>query len=270
MPLILVSLITGSSAKGDNAEDLINKALKVSGIAEQLDLLAATVMGSIPGDLFEHRETRRRVEKYVKDRVKPEDLLASVRAALRRDFSPERIMQVVEFYESRLGRKVGALQSKILTSQAIQDVQEGHSSVQARSETRLALLKAIMDAQNSATRSVALLDHFLKGLADGFLGHGGLQRDELFRTLGPLVRGPGPVNRLTEQVDLVAYARTYRSLTDRELEELAAYHTSESARWFGNAVQAGTEQAVYQVAKALGESLRILRDSPEQDRAISR
>jgi hypothetical protein len=177
---------------------------------------------------------------------------------------------VIDFYQSRLGRKVGTLQSRILTDRAIREVQEGVGSVGAMPRSRLALVKTILSVENAAAANARLLHSVMKGLADGFIASDEPRRQEVLRTLRSLARNAGSAKSLTEQTCLAAYTRTYRSLSDRELEALASYYNSEAAQWFGHVVQTGTEKAAYKVAKAVGEFLRISRDCSEQNRNSNR
>jgi len=68
----------------------------------------------------------------------------------------------------------------------------------------------------------------------------------------------------TEDLALVAFAYTFRSFDDKELEALAAYHESPPASWFRNAVQKGFDLAVYKTARLLGEAVTRWRSLPPQ------
>jgi len=73
----------------------------------------------------------------------------------------------------------------------------------------------------------------------------------------------------TEDVALVAFAYTFRSVDDKELEELASYHETPHAAWFRSAVQKGFDRAVYHTARSLGEGVTRWRNLPPQGGPVS-
>jgi hypothetical protein len=73
----------------------------------------------------------------------------------------------------------------------------------------------------------------------------------------------------TEDVALVAFAYTFRSVDDKELEALASYHETPHAAWFRSAVQKGFDRAVEQTARSLGEAVTRWRKLPPQGGPVS-
>lgn len=260
--IMVLTLAPVSLAWGDEADKLIANALKGSGVAGQLEMLTTTILESLPGDTLTGKE-KKETEKYLKRRFGKDAIVAKVHTAIRQDFDQNAIVKVVGFYLSRLGKKVGSLQRRTLAPSSIVDVREGRKTVALMTEPRIALLKRIIRSDRVSEANAGLLSSMVRGLAEGSVendeGHteGMPKKLELLVDQARLLRGH------TEQVALVAYARTFRSLSDKELEQLALFHESHEASWFRNAVQAGLEATVHEVSKALGEFIRRLRDAPE-------
>jgi hypothetical protein len=60
-------------------------------------------------------------------------------------------------------------------------------------------------------------------------------------------------SRETSEVILAAFARTFQSLKEEDLGQLATYLESDAAVWFRNTVQKGLERAAFKTAVDLGE-----------------
>jgi len=251
----LCSLSLTSPAGGDDVGRLIDEALALSGLAKQLDMLTGTMVAAVPDEAFSSEKARKEVDRFVDKAASEKALASKIRDTIRLDFDRDALNKVVDFYQSRVGRKVGRLQGKALIPSSIQDVREGRNIVTSLSESRTATIKRIIGAQQVYQANFQLLDQMVNGLADGFLSRGHADAERIRDRLKNLVEKARSADEHTGRLAMVAYARTLRDLDDKELEDFAKFNESEPAEWFRNRVQRGLEEAVYMSAKALGQAI---------------
>jgi hypothetical protein len=270
--LLIVLCSATSGAQGTEADVLINKALKLSGVAGSLEKLGGAILSAIPGDAFPDAKMRNEVAAYVKKEAGKEELLSIVRAAVREDFDKENIERVISFYDSKIGRKIGHLQETSLDPALLKGIREGRKIASSLEEPRLGLLRKIMKAEEVLELNGTLLSSVIRGLVDGSPAEApGLATateavQEKINIMENAIRSDQ--NR-TEDVALVAFAYTLRSVDDKELEELASYLETPHAAWFRSAVQKGFDRAVYQTARSLGEAVTRWRKLPPQGGPVS-
>ncbi len=251
----LCTVFLTSPAGCDDVDKLIDEALTLSGLAKQLDMLTATMVAAVPDDAFSSGKARKSVDRFV-DKAASEDALASkVRYAIRLDLNRDALNKVLDFYRSRLGRKVGRLQGRALIPSSIQDVREGRNIVASLSESRTATFERIIRAQRVYRANFQLLNQMANGLADGFLSRGHAEAQRIRDQLKSLVERAHAAEEHMGRLAMATYAQTLRDLSDKELEDLANFHESEPAEWFRSRVQRGLEEAVYVSARALGEAI---------------
>ena len=251
--LMLCMSLVASYAQGDEVDRMTNEALMRSGLARQLTMLPATIVTVLPDDAFRDGNMRRESAAFVKQTVGKERLLATVREAITMDLNRDALEKVLEFYRSGLGKKVGLIQGRALGESSLQQIREGRKATALMDEARVAVLERIIKAEHLSEANSRLLDQVVNGLADGILKHSGTRAEKVREDLRSLIERNPSLDDHTDAVALVAFARTYKSLSDRELEKLAEYHESEQAEWFRTAVQRGLEEAVYLTARSLGE-----------------
>lgn len=241
------------------ADDLIGQALKRSGVAGQLKSLIPAVVAAFPGDVFSDsrlkREAQRRVEAILTDEI----LLEMVKEAVRKDFDRHGMEQVLAFYGSKLGRKVGELQSGALTPSTLSEVRGGRKALALMPRARLALYKRIVQEQQVPHTEGRLLKCMITGLAAGSDEYSESRAHTSRPELRPLIDKAVSTGHIFEQMAVAALAGTLKSLSDKELEDLAAYEQSDAAQWFRRVSRPGLEKAVYKIARELGQALRELR-----------
>ncbi|MBI4965186.1 MAG: hypothetical protein HY913_18065 [Desulfomonile tiedjei] len=238
----------------DDTGALIDKALNQSGITGQLELLAPTVLSAVPDDAFPDTKTRDAIGALMKKAAGKDPLLRMVQEALRENFNREMIEQVISFYDSKLGRKVGRLQATALTPALIKTVREGRKTAASMDETRLKLLRRLIKAERVSQYNEQLLQSFVKGLIDGSLGEQGGQDPKSREGLAGIEKGIRFDEARAEEIALVSFAHAFRSLEDKELEQLASYKESQAGTWFGSSVQKGLDRVAHETGKALGEA----------------
>jgi hypothetical protein len=254
-------------ARSDEQGDRIDEALRRSGLSMQLGMLTGTIINAVPNDVFANEEMRRLAVRHVQKAVDKERLMATVRAAVKLEFEEEALQEVLKFYRSGLGRKVGRLQSRALAPSSMSQIREGRKTVASMNQSRLGVMKHIIRVERVAEANFQLLDHIVDGLADGTLGRSDEDAERIRRQLGALVDRTRSVNNGAERIALAAFANTYRTLSDNELKELAHFKESHAAGWFRTRVRKGLEEAVYIAAKALGEAIAELGKQTCENRA---
>jgi hypothetical protein len=243
----------------DQTDVLIDKALNQSGLSGQLESFAPSVVSAVPDDAFPNAKAKGEIGAFMKKSVGKDRLLPLVREAVRENFNRKMIEQVIEFYDSKLGRKVGRLQGNTLSPALLKTVREGRKTTAAMDETRLNFLRRIIKAEHVAQYNRRLLHSFAKGLIEGPQDAPGSHNPTSREGLETVEDGIRFDKARAEEIALVALSHTYRSLNDKELEELTAHKESEPGVWFGSTLQKGLNRAAYETGKALGEAVYASR-----------
>jgi hypothetical protein len=256
--LAVMSFTLTGVAFGDVTNILADKALRVSGMAGQLENLGPALISAVPEDLFPNSRFRGNANAFVKKTAGKGVLFEIVRSAVCADADQETLEKVIAFYDSRLGRKVRRLNETALEPAMLKNIREGREVLAASNESRLATLRRIIAADHTSETNKALLKAWDQGLLDGYgavaanTSNDGKTVQQRMKRMDEAI---GADERGTEQISLTAYACTYRSLDDKELEELATFRESPSATRFSAAVRNGLKEAVYKVAKSFAEAI---------------
>jgi len=243
----------------DDTDALIDKGLNLSGLSGQLELFAPAVISAVPDDAFPDAKAKEEIASLIKKTAGKVRLLTLVREAVREDFDRQMIEQVITFYDSKLGRKVGRVQGNILTPALLKTVREGRKTAAAMDDTRLNLLRRLIKAERVTQTNEKLLQSFINGMIDGTLGAEESQDRKSREVLEGIEKEIRFDEARAEEIALVAFAHAYRSLDDQELEELAKHKESEAGAWFGRSLQKGFVRIAYETGKALGEAAQQSR-----------
>jgi len=242
---------------GDETDLLIERALRLSGVKGQLDHLGKTILATIPSDSFpEPKGARGSIAALTAPAAKA-TLQAIVHQAVREDFNREQMDQVIAFYSSKVGTKVGRIADEALDPSVLENVREGRGVLAKLNESRRSTLEQILRSERVAEFNGHLVKTFVRGLREGYDRVRPLGEDQQNPQTGKqqILSDQISRNDRTQEVALVAYAYMFRSLPDEELSQLAVYCQSEAASWFRNAVLKGMDQAVYKTASEIGERL---------------
>lgn len=260
----IVTIIAASTAHagGQDEDVLITRALKISGVSAQVRSLDQTVLFLLPPDAFPDSKTRDSVTKSLTKNVDDEALLALVHNSVKANVRGDWLEAVLEFYRSRLGQKVGRLQSTALDSSVLRSIREGRRAVTTLEGERLANLKRIVRSGRFLDSNSELLRSFVWGFVEGFSANSSNQPGVIPFDLAAIGNSSAFSAERTEDQAMLALANTFHSLSDKEMEELAAFQESDAAIWFQAAVLQGSKAALYQTAKALGASMKRLDEAP--------
>ncbi len=243
---------------GDDREILIDRALNLSGVSEQLKSLHLAVFSAVSADAFPDRRSRKQAKSIMQKAAGGDVLLPLIRASLRADFDRGRIEEVIGFFDSDPGRKVGRLIRRAAAPEVLDRVWKNHTMTRKLKEPRLQILRRIMKAEQVTELSADLVNEVIRGLTKASLDHktdmgpATRERRKKLNRVGNKVRSD---KEFTREIALPAFAHTYRSLSDAQLEALAVYQESDAARWFRITVQKGLENAAYHAGRSLAAAL---------------
>jgi hypothetical protein len=252
--LVLLALLLSAPALADDTDGMIERALKASGMAAQLEHLSQGILSAVPEDAFPDKKTRAAAAAFLKEDAPTQVLVSAVHAAMRESLDTDALDKALNFLDSSVGKKVGRAQQAAIEASALKRVREGRSLLSSLTDSRTALLQRIITAQHVPEGNGQLLNAVVRGLADGSLTGTALdfQPEEVTRKIKLIAKEINANRESTEETALLSSAHVFRSLDDKELEELASFEESEPAARFRTALNLGLGRAVYQCAKALG------------------
>ncbi|MCA1959273.1 MAG: hypothetical protein LDL33_00655 [Desulfomonile sp.] len=260
LTIVLASEQDARPAHADQADKRIDRLLDASGVAKQLEMIGPAVLSAIPWDAFPDQKARTHAEAAVRQNAGKERLLPIVRHALAANYEEEHADKLIEFYDSKLGRKVSRLVGNSLDQEALKNIWEGRTIVTGMSDERRAVLERLVKIEIAGEGNGRLARAVVRGLVKGFLDHaldGGDLIDDIEPKLEAVEAGIAASDRRTMDIALAGFAHALRTLTDAEIKELLAFQESDHAAWFRQGVQAGLEAAVFSAATTLGEALTL-------------
>ncbi len=255
--LCLCALILPSSAYADEPSDSVEKLLRVSGVTAQLDDLPAAILSATPGDALPSSKLKVEALNAMKKAGVGEGrkVLAS---AVRDALTAAELQQALTFYTSRLGRKVAKAQENALDGSTLRNIRESRKMAATVGKSRSTILQRL--AENDGTRDTytRMLAAVVRGILVGSFGSdedGAAQAaPHLSDSLRMVDKFMGKDSTRLDDTRLTAYAYTYRSLDDKELQEFLDFTVTETGRKLSLAVQRGMDEAVFVVARGLGEA----------------
>lgn len=263
LAILLASLVSlsASPSRGADEESLIDQALSQSGTTAQVESLPAAVLLAVPGDVFPDTKTREAVTAAVKKSATADSLVAPLREALRSDFHEESIEKVIAFYDTRTGRKVARIQTRGLAPDLLKTIREGRKTAVSMDEKRLDLLHRLIKADRVGETNSVLVTMLIDGLFHGSATEAGNGKPAAPEGSQEHHAGARTEAPRVEELALVGYAHTFRSLDDKELAELAEFKESEAGIWFQKRVLKGLQETVARVGASLAEALQKARSS---------
>lgn len=261
----LVLLVAGflsqwhlSPAYAEEIDLRTDRLLALSGHTKQLEMLGPALLSAIPWDAFPDQKARNQAEVTVRQSAGKDRLLPLLRQALKADYREAYVEALLQFYDSKLGRKVSRLTGNSLDQETLRNIWEGRAIVAAMNDTRRDLLERLARLEVTGKANAQLSRAVVRGLVKGFLDHsleGGNLIESIGRKLETVETTIATGDRRTGDIALAAFAHTLQSLNEAELKDLLAFQQSEHAAWFREVVQRGLEAAAFMAAATLGEAL---------------
>lgn len=253
-----------STGHCDDVDQLVERALRRSGLQSQAKTLIPAIVGAFPGDAFSDASLRGKIRTRINKSFGETQILETVRESLKSKFDQSKMDHVLEFYDSKLGKKIGELQAGALLATSLSQVKESKASLALMQDSRMPLLRRIVQATEVAVAQERLFNSMIRGLlesGDAQEGQPAAVRSRL-RSFTDRAMAPGAI---FEQMAIASLSRTFASLSDKELEELAAFEESDAARWFRSATLPGLEKAVYEISRLLGLAIRESKPPTEHE-----
>lgn len=254
--LLTLVLVQTEIVRSQTNEELIQKAIKMSGLHAQIRMLDQALLQAVPLDAFPDMKIRNKTVTHLNKAAREKIILARITESVMADFKAEMIQAVLNFYDSRLGSKIGRLQSNALSPDLLRNIREGRKAVASLEDGRLGTVRRIIKAESLSGNNSELLRSFMRGLARGYSSEKDATDNTVNKFVEIIEKFLHSSKQRTETISELAYAYTFGSLSDKELNALADYHESEPAIWFGKAVKRGLNGAVYETAEALGYAMR--------------
>jgi hypothetical protein len=274
--VLTLSLLSTFPALGAEQDKLIDKALKSSGISGQVDGLAEAVLHSIPLDAFPDSKMKYESVSFLKESAAKESLVTFVKDAVREEVDQDSLEKVISFYDSRLGKRVGRAQEGALDPNVLKNIRESRALFASLSGSRASALQRIISAARVSQVNAILLQRTFEGLTEGYLSETQLSEHEAEAMRGQvklMVEHIKADSTRSEETAQIAFAYTFKTLDDKEMEEFAKFSESEPAVSFHKAVQRGLEQAVSQTARVLGTAVarwRLQAEKPAPEKGKRR
>jgi hypothetical protein len=256
--LVISGAVGAGPARSSESDQLIDKSLKNSGMAAQLETLPEIVISCIPDDAIPDKRTRRETVNLIKETAGKEVLLSAVRAAIKENLDNDKLQAVLKFYDSRIGKKVGRLYETVLDPELIRDLREKRTILAALNENRVATLERIVSAGGFSEANANLLNAVVEGLVEGYtneVSKTDRPNNETKKQIRIALKEAIVGSNRSREFALVGLARTLQSLDDKELQEFALFCTSDAGTWFNRSVQKGLENAVTKTGVALGTAV---------------
>ncbi len=144
--------------------------LKASGLKAQIKQIPKALLASLPADAFIDAKTKNRVERLFSGKVDPDEWTTFVAGELAKGVDAAVLDELIRFYSSRVGRKLGAVNEGALNPWNMQRVREGYTRVPALSDARLALLKELVETSGLERFNADAVDAVVRGLLEGYAG----------------------------------------------------------------------------------------------------
>ncbi|MFH0959955.1 MAG: DUF2059 domain-containing protein, partial [Pseudomonadota bacterium] len=204
----------------------LEKIMKISGLRGQVQSMPASFLITIPSDMFSDNRERTRFYSRIKDEVTAESLLEIFQETFTENIDQENLNQVLQFYESGLGRKVGRLQSEALSSNVIQTIREGRRFAASLDENRLTLLERLIDLLGTDRNNIMLRRLIVRLLGATDWNRRSVNDSNLDARLQFMESSFENDSSSLRELTLNCFANTFKSLSNSELDALTRFYES--------------------------------------------
>ncbi len=232
--------------------DRVDKILKTSGISDQIEDLINALFFTVPDDAFPSLKSRSQAGAILRRQGSGAHLLIPLRNVISNRLGGSALEDVERFYDSKIGKKVARLNGASLESNRLQNLRESRKTLVLLDEPRIALLKKIIEADQLTKASPNFIQAVARGMLEGSATNKTQDSPELNEKLQDVMKSLTIGEFKIRDNALLAYAFTYQSLTDSELEEFSRFQESESGKMFIEATVSGLEILLYDAAKMIG------------------
>jgi hypothetical protein len=266
---IILLLFAIMPVRADENRDLIDKALRLSGISGQFDELGPSLVSAMPLDAFPYQKFRHELSAAIKKCFSRENIKESMISAMAVELESGTLDAVIKFYESKPGRKAARINETALESGVLRNIRESRTYLNGLDANRVELLKRLLKAENSVADNERLMQSVLRG----FVEVSSEQTDGASDLLQQTAEKMDIVNKIIsaqqnriEDTALMASAYSFKSMDDKELLEIIAFLESQPAVQFNTALMKGLDETVRRLAKDIGGAMLKWRQDCGPDR----
>jgi len=267
----LIAPVGARSARPAETDDqMVQRALKASGMTSQMAAFSDALLAAIPLEVFPDEAARNEARSFFRAALGEEKLSAILLQSCKESLNRDHLQRVLEFHQSRLGKRVGQLTEGTLSPASLEAMREQRHFSRTLDKERLDILERIVRSEQTLELNLSMLSALFHGLAEGALVASPSQAErvgELRRRLGSIEAEMKREAPRTMEMAVSVFAYTYRQLKDSELGELASYLESEPAAWYRDAVHRGMTQAARRAGVAVGELMAQLRERSDRQGA---
>lgn len=255
--VLLFTLIQMTSAQ--NQDPLITRVTQISGLRGQLQNMPTAFLMTIPADLFSDNRSRSDFNARVKTEISPEYLIQIFEESLSENIDKDQLNQIIKFYESNLGRKVGKIQNDALSTYSIRVVREGRKFATAIDDDRTRILERLIDRLQIYQTNLMYRKIILRFLGSTGWSEKSKSEDTRDPKLESVENSLGKDSDSLRQVALTCFANTYKSLSDPELLSLTEFYETQAGMLFQDRVSKAFEKVIIKMMEALDQGLRNFR-----------
>jgi hypothetical protein len=233
----------------------LEKAIRISGLRGQIQSMPAAFVTTIPADMFSDNRERSRFYSRIKDKVTSESLLEIVQETFSENIDKENLKQVLKFYESGLGRRIGNLQGEALSPHAIKTIREGRRFTASLDSNRLMLLERLIDGLNTDRNNIIFRRLIVRLIGVAACKQPSVPESNVDARLKLLEKSFENDYASLREITLNCFANTFRSLSNSELEALIKFHESQEGTWFQATVSKAFEKVIIETIRSMEQEL---------------
>ncbi|MCX5871790.1 MAG: DUF2059 domain-containing protein [Deltaproteobacteria bacterium] len=258
--VVIAAVLTLVQFTSAQAQDpLITKVIRISGLRGQLQNMPTAFLMTIPADLFLDNRSRSDFNTRMKDEISPENLIEIFEETLSENIDNDKLNQVIKFYESNLGRKVGRIQNDALSTYSIRVVREGRKFATAIDDDRTRILERLIDSLRIYQTNLMYRKLIVRLIGSTGWSEQPKSEDTREAKLESVENSLGRDSDSLRQMALTCFANTYKSLNDSELVSLTEFYETQAGIWFQDRVSRAFEKVIIKIIGALDQGLRNLR-----------
>jgi hypothetical protein len=245
-------------------EPLVAKVIRVSGFRGQIQNFSSAILSTIPADIFPDNRTRVDFTEKFKDEISSKALLEVAENSFEEQLDREKLDQVVKFYESSTGRKLGRAQTEALSSHMIKAIREGGRTASSLDDERRKIIERLISIQKVSENNILFRGLIVKSLDTANL-YDPLESNLEDQTKNKSLQ-PSRANEADSlaQTALVCFAYTYRSLNSSDLESFLEFEESETGLWFNSRISNVFREIVVLTVRSLDKCLKNIRNAPKK------
>ena len=246
-------------------EPLVTKAIRVSGLRGQIQNFPSAVLATIPADIFPDNRTRLDFNEKLKDEINPKALLEVVENSFEDGLDTAKLEQVIKFYESNTGRKVGRAQTEALSSNIIKAIREGRRTASSLGDERRQIIERLISIQRVSENNILFRGLIIKSLGSSNIydPYGNNLKDGTGnKSLEPVRTNESDS---LAQTALVCFAYTYRSLNGSDLDSFLEFEESETGQWFNSKASKAFQQIVVIAVGSLDKCMKNIGSGSKKE-----